>query len=233
MLTPPSRLPHRTRALQLTVSLSTPSPDPSTPPKLLHSLAPTALLYTLSALASLAPTPAEGDATVAAANAAGPPVLLLPHPTSTAAAPTFYPPTPVDPAGTHTLADALRSRSWVEFPRFQLWPAPAWAAALAAGKAAVVSEDAVQMPEMALGVKQRVWGKRPAEGDAEGAPDGKKLAGETGSLDLLDVVGGLTADSAEDEQQLDEAKARAIKEVLGLGGMLGDYGSDDDDSGAE
>jgi hypothetical protein len=201
----------RTRALQLTVSVA-PAASPSAP-KLVHSLAPTDLLHTLPALFDL-PPPTEG----------APLVLLLPHPTTTAAAPVFYPPTPVVPDGAHTLADALRHRAWIEWPRFQLWPSAEWEAALAEGKTKIVAEDAVEMPETAAGVKQRVWGKRPAEAEGDGQSDAKRQQQEP--LGLLKVVGDMRADSADGEAQLDEAKAAAIKEVLGLGGMLGDYGSD-------
>lgn len=186
-----------------------PAASPSAP-KLVHSLAPTDLLHTLPALAGLQPSVE-----------AGPSVLLLPHPTSIEAAPVFYPPTPVLSESAQTLINALRNRAWIEWPKFQLWPLAEWDAALAGGKAKVVAEDAVEMPETAAGVKQRVWGKRPAEAEGDGQPDEKKQ-----SLDLLEVVGGMKADTADGEAELAEAKAAAIKEVLGLGGMLGDYGSD-------
>lgn len=183
----------------------------TTPSKLFHSLAPSHLLSSLPALL--------------ASTATSPLLLLLPHPTSSPSQPAFYAPSSTDESDKLFLSDAMRDRSWIEYPKFQLWAKDVWDAALEKGEVKV-AEAELDLPETAEGVKQRIWGKRAREdGDDEGEEDGRP--------EEKKVLLGAAADEGErsleeDEAALEMAKVEAIQEVLGLAGMLGEYGSDEE-----
>ncbi|CDZ97339.1 Uncharacterized conserved protein [Phaffia rhodozyma] len=246
----------KTQTIQLTISFNDRSN--SLPPTLLHSIPlqpQTTLLSLLPSSPSSQTSPSASSSTTvpeskpsseltSTSSLSPPPLLslsttplfLLPHPFNNPTQPQYYPPlSPTEP-----ILSVLQHKSFIEWPRIELWDPSEWSRALEgetvrvvlplSGETGAQGEQLEADPRRESGDGGRT-GKRPRFDDQVDSGWGAR-AGTRATAAAISTDEDKTTDILPDKEQTDKTMPPAVMHALvrdGLG-LLGDYGSDDSDN---